>query len=100
MFKNYLTIAFRNLLKNKIFSMVNILGLAIGMAACFFVFLYVNSIPINVSDALRDVRHKLQITQPLLLFMCRFVVIIPFAQETSEERSDPEVYLFQVKFTC
>ena len=42
MFKNYFTIAFRNLLKNKIFSTVNILGLAIGMAACFFVFLYVN----------------------------------------------------------
>jgi len=42
MFKNYLTIAFRNLLKNKIFTTVNILGLAIGMAACFFVFLYVN----------------------------------------------------------
>jgi putative ABC transport system permease protein len=42
MFKNYLTIAIRNLLKNKIFTSVNILGLAIGMAACFFVFLYVN----------------------------------------------------------
>ncbi len=42
MFKNYLTIAIRNLLKNKIFTAVNILGLAIGMAACFFVFLYVN----------------------------------------------------------
>ncbi|HEX5155490.1 MAG TPA: ABC transporter permease [Parafilimonas sp.] len=41
MFKNYFTIAFRNLLKNKIFSMVNILGLAIGMAACFFIYLYV-----------------------------------------------------------
>ncbi|MES2650024.1 MAG: ABC transporter permease [Bacteroidota bacterium] len=42
MFKNYFTIAFRNLLKNKIFTTVNILGLAIGMAACFFVFLYVH----------------------------------------------------------
>ncbi|MCU7549004.1 ABC transporter permease [Chitinophagaceae bacterium LB-8] len=42
MFRNYLTIAVRNLLKNKVFSAVNILGLAIGMAACFFVFLYVN----------------------------------------------------------
>ncbi len=42
MFKNYLTIAIRNLLKNKVFTTVNILGLAIGMAACFFVFLYVN----------------------------------------------------------
>ena len=42
MLKNYLKIAYRNLLKNKIFSLVNIAGLAIGMAACFFIFLYVH----------------------------------------------------------
>lgn len=42
MLKSYFTIATRNLLKNKIFSLVNILGLAIGMAACFFIFLYVH----------------------------------------------------------
>jgi putative ABC transport system permease protein len=42
MLKNYFKIAYRNLLKNKVFSLVNILGLAIGMAACFFIFLYVH----------------------------------------------------------
>lgn len=42
MFKSYLTIALRNLLKNKVFSLVNILGLAIGISACFFIFLYVH----------------------------------------------------------
>lgn len=41
MLTNYLKIAWRNLLKNKVFSLVNIFGLAIGMAACFFIFLYV-----------------------------------------------------------
>jgi putative ABC transport system permease protein len=41
MFRNYFKIAYRNLLKNKVFSLVNIFGLAIGMAACFFIFLYV-----------------------------------------------------------
>jgi len=41
MFKNFLLIARRNLLKNKVFSVVNILGLAIGMAACWFIFEYV-----------------------------------------------------------
>jgi putative ABC transport system permease protein len=34
--------AYRNLLKSKVFSIVNILGLAIGMAACFFIFAYVH----------------------------------------------------------
>ncbi len=42
MYRNYLTIAFRNLRKNKIYSLINIFGLAIGMAACFFIFQYVH----------------------------------------------------------
>ncbi len=42
MFKNYLTIAYRNLLKNKVFSLINILGLAIGMAACLLILQYVS----------------------------------------------------------
>jgi putative ABC transport system permease protein len=42
MLLNFLKIAYRNLLKNKVFSIVNIFGLAIGMAACFFIFAYVH----------------------------------------------------------
>jgi putative ABC transport system permease protein len=42
MLKNYFKVAYRNLLKNKVFSLVNIFGLAIGMSACFFIFLYVH----------------------------------------------------------
>lgn len=42
MFRNYFKMAYRNLLKNKVFSIVNIFGLAIGMAACFFIFAYVH----------------------------------------------------------
>lgn len=42
MIRNYFKIAYRNLLKNKVFSVVNISGLAIGMAACFFIFEYVH----------------------------------------------------------
>lgn len=41
MFKNYLKIAFRNLAKTKGFSSINIMGLAVGMTACFLIFLYV-----------------------------------------------------------
>lgn len=42
MLSNYFKIAYRNLVKNKIFSFVNIFGLAIGMSACFFIFQYVH----------------------------------------------------------
>ncbi|MBM3294425.1 MAG: ABC transporter permease [Candidatus Aminicenantes bacterium] len=41
MLKNYLKIAWRNLLKNKAYSFINILGLAIGIAASVLIFLYV-----------------------------------------------------------
>ena len=41
MFKNYLTTAFRNLWKRRVFSLINILGLSVGMTACFLIFLYV-----------------------------------------------------------
>jgi putative ABC transport system permease protein len=42
MFKNYFKIAVRNLWRNKTFSFINILGLAVGMTACFLIFLYVS----------------------------------------------------------
>ena len=41
MFKNYLTIAIRNLLGHKGYSAINVLGLAIGMACCVLIMLYV-----------------------------------------------------------
>src|ERR1700709_2507310 len=42
MFRNYLLVAFRNLTKNKAFSFINIVGLAIGMAACLLILQYVS----------------------------------------------------------
>jgi putative ABC transport system permease protein len=41
MIKNYLTIALRNLSKHKLYSAINITGLAIGMAACIVISLFV-----------------------------------------------------------
>jgi len=41
MIKNYLKIAWRNLWKNKVFSSINVIGLAIGIAACIVILLFV-----------------------------------------------------------
>ena len=41
MFRNYITIAFRNILKYKFFAAINIVGLVIGMACCLLIFVYV-----------------------------------------------------------
>ncbi len=41
MFKNYLKIALRNLAKQKIYSTINVLGLAVGLAGAILTFLFV-----------------------------------------------------------
>ncbi len=41
MFKNYFKIAWRNLFRNKVYSLINIFGLAVGITACTLITLYV-----------------------------------------------------------
>jgi putative ABC transport system permease protein len=41
MLRNYLTMAFRNALRHKSYSAINIIGLSIGMTCSLLVFLYV-----------------------------------------------------------
>jgi len=41
MIKNYLKIAFRNILTNKVFTAINVFGLSIGLCCCLMLFLYV-----------------------------------------------------------
>ena len=43
MIKNYFKIAFANLMRNKFYSLINIVGLAIGITACILIMLYVQS---------------------------------------------------------
>ncbi|MGZ3944724.1 MAG: ABC transporter permease [Mucilaginibacter sp.] len=43
MIKNYLTVAWRNLFRNKFFSTINILGLALGMACSILILLWVQN---------------------------------------------------------
>lgn len=41
MFRNYLTVALRHILKNKTFSFINVLGLSSGIACCLLLTLYI-----------------------------------------------------------
>jgi putative ABC transport system permease protein len=43
MLKNYFKIAFRNLTKHKVYSVINIFGLAVGIACCVLIGLYVQN---------------------------------------------------------
>lgn len=41
MFRNYLLIAWRNLVKSKMFSLINVLGLSIGITVCLMIYLFI-----------------------------------------------------------
>lgn len=43
MWRNYLTVGIRSLTKNRAYALINILGLAIGMAACVLILLFVRN---------------------------------------------------------
>lgn len=43
MLKNYIKTAFRNLHKHKIYSSINVFGLALGITSCILIMLYVNN---------------------------------------------------------
>src|SRR6478736_1637571 len=40
MFRNYLKVAWRNLMKSKIFSFINIIGLSVGLTCCMLITIY------------------------------------------------------------
>jgi putative ABC transport system permease protein len=42
MFKNYFKTAYRNLVKNKFYTSINIVGLAVGISTCLLILLYVS----------------------------------------------------------
>ncbi|MDW5290178.1 ABC transporter permease [Formosa sp. PL04] len=62
MFKNYLKIALRNLLKNKVYSFINISGLAIGMAVTIMIGLWIVD-ELNFNNYFKDKAHIAQIYQ-------------------------------------
>ncbi|HNP17113.1 MAG TPA: ABC transporter permease [Fulvivirga sp.] len=42
MLQNYFKVAFRNILKDKFYSLINVFGLAVGISSCIFILIYIN----------------------------------------------------------
>ena len=42
MLRNYFTVAFRNILKDKFYSFINVFGLMLVIASCIFIAIYIN----------------------------------------------------------
>jgi len=41
MWRNYLTVGFRSLMKSRTYAFINVFGLALGIAACLLILVYV-----------------------------------------------------------
>lgn len=65
MIKNYFKIAWRNLLKNRLYSVINIGGLAVGMAVSFMLLIYVfNELNFDKFNANSDRLYRVLRNQP------------------------------------
>src|SRR5881296_1076820 len=64
MFRNYLKTAFRNLWKNKTYSLLNILGLSVGISCAALIFLWVeDELTYNHSQKKRDLLYQVMENQ-------------------------------------
>ena len=91
MLSNYLTIAFRNLAKYKVFSIINIVGMAISLASCLLISLF-------VSDELSYDRHIQEAGQKYRVYNIismegtqRYLPISPYPFASYMQRDFPEI---------
>lgn len=87
---NYLKVAFRNLFKHKTYSAVNILGLAIGIASCITIFLYVQY-ELSYDRFHRHADRIYRVTESILqngVGEISATTPIPFAKTFAEEHPD------------
>ena len=63
MLKNYLKIAFRNLTRNKVFSLINIAGLSLGLTCCMLIVLYTkDEVSFDRFQVNRDQLYRVKVT--------------------------------------
>ncbi len=93
MFKNYLKIAFRNVWKNKTFSLINTIGLSIGLSASFVIgalIYYDLTFDKFHADAKRIYRVTTEFTSPEGSFY-NSGVSVPLAQTLEEDMPGVEI---------
>ncbi|MCE6992671.1 ABC transporter permease [Dyadobacter sp. CY323] len=63
MLQNYLKIAFRNLTRNKVFSLINIAGLSLGLTCCMLIVLYTkDEVSFDRFQQNRDQLYRVKVT--------------------------------------
>ncbi|MDN5213322.1 ABC transporter permease [Fulvivirgaceae bacterium BMA12] len=62
MLRNYLTVAIRNLARDKTFTLINVLGLALGMSVCLSIYQYIR-FELSYDKFHRDAQNTYRLTQ-------------------------------------
>ena len=89
MFKNYLLIVTRLIKKNKLFSFINIFGLAIGLATCLLILLWIND-ELSFDRFHQNVDHLYKVVCSDLLANDKYAVTTP-ALAPALEQEFPEI---------
>lgn len=100
MFKNYLKIAFRKLRKDKVYSGINIFGLAVGIACCLLLALYlVNEFSFDKFHSKSDRIYRAWVHEDYGDGDIYWNTTTPFVLKTAMDESIPEAELIVRRFT-
>ncbi len=92
MFKSYLKVTLRNIVKQKLFSFINIMGLAVGISTCILIYLYVkNEWNYERFHENTDRLYRVYITEDLPQRDPFSYVMSPFHLAEALEQTFPEV---------
>ena len=92
MFKNYIKIALRTLFKQKLYSIINVTGLAVGIASCILIYLFVqNELSYDAFHKNADRLYRVYITEDLPERDPFSYVEAPWQLAEALEQSFPEV---------
>ncbi|MDH4057448.1 MAG: ABC transporter permease, partial [Cyclobacteriaceae bacterium] len=91
MFKNNFKIAIRNLLRKKIFTLINVLGLAVGIASCLLLLLFIqNEFSYDKKFSNHDRIYRM-VLERMYPNHSTFYAIIPQSYEEVAKRDLPEI---------
>lgn len=86
MLKNYLKIAFRHIIKHKVFSLINIAGLSVGIACCIFIFLWIqNELSYDRFHENKNDLYRIIIHSPMGTIIASPYAMVPLLKESYPE---------------
>lgn len=90
MFKNYFNIAFRNLWRNRVSSLINLLGLALGIACCLIISLYVKD-EVSFDNYHTNKDRIFRLSNTLTLSNTEDIAVVGLNVAPTLQRESPEI---------